>query len=311
MKPELQEAINSNETLRNIFANPFTTEKEKNRSARVALEKDINEQIESLKRVTTQRDLIQKEIDVLSAYHDWALKEPVVLQKNDCSRLHKLASDAEAGKVVLSDPAGKPKLGSVFCSDVFPKFKAFVIQNDWAAAFANATDYADGAFKLPYENCAFEFRINEHVVIILAMQQESDIEYMCFVECEGLWATSLGYNSHREHWLGFAKLAVETIRAACIALDAEVATHSVVRAPAKLNAKRVESGKLPLFDYRVISLARRDRVEPLTFEHGTHKSPRLHFRRGHWRHYENFKTWIKWTRVGNPDLGFIDKHYTL
>jgi hypothetical protein len=33
--------------------------------------------------------------------------------------------------------------------------------------------------------------------------------------------------------------------------------------------------------------------------------------RGHWRHYERHKTWIKWTLVGDPDLGFVDKHYRL
>jgi hypothetical protein len=40
-------------------------------------------------------------------------------------------------------------------------------------------------------------------------------------------------------------------------------------------------------------------------------SPRLHFRRGHHRHYENYKLWIKWQLVGNPDIGFIDKDYKL
>jgi hypothetical protein len=43
----------------------------------------------------------------------------------------------------------------------------------------------------------------------------------------------------------------------------------------------------------------------------THRSPRLHFRRRHWRHFVNHKTWIKWTLVGDPDLGFIDKDYRL
>ena len=44
---------------------------------------------------------------------------------------------------------------------------------------------------------------------------------------------------------------------------------------------------------------------------GTHRSPRLHFRRGHWRHYEDHKTWIRWQMVGNPDLGFVEKQYRL
>jgi hypothetical protein len=30
-----------------------------------------------------------------------------------------------------------------------------------------------------------------------------------------------------------------------------------------------------------------------------------------WRHFVSHKTWIKWTLVGDPDLGFIDKEYRL
>lgn len=37
----------------------------------------------------------------------------------------------------------------------------------------------------------------------------------------------------------------------------------------------------------------------------------MHFRRGHWRHYQDHRTWIKWCLVGDPDLGFVDKHYKL
>lgn len=33
--------------------------------------------------------------------------------------------------------------------------------------------------------------------------------------------------------------------------------------------------------------------------------------RGHWRRLSTFKTWVRWHLRGNPDLGFIDKKYTL
>jgi hypothetical protein len=38
---------------------------------------------------------------------------------------------------------------------------------------------------------------------------------------------------------------------------------------------------------------------------------RLHFRRGHFRHFDGWKTWVNWCLVGDPDLGFVDKHYKL
>lgn len=36
-----------------------------------------------------------------------------------------------------------------------------------------------------------------------------------------------------------------------------------------------------------------------------------HIDRAIWRRFETHKTWIKWTLVGDPDLGFIEKHYRL
>jgi hypothetical protein len=109
-------------------------------------------------------------------------------------------------------------------------------------------------------------------------------------------------------------LLLTNIKAACISLEAKVAEIEVVRAPHKLNAARERRGKLPISDYHIINLARRQQVEPLPLEHKLEahpRSPRLHFRRGHWRHFVNHKTWINWTLVGDPDLGFIDKHYRL
>jgi hypothetical protein len=46
----------------------------------------------------------------------------------------------------------------------------------------------------------------------------------------------------------------------------------------------------------------------------THESPRLHWRRGHWRVIHRFsefegRTWIRRCLVGNPDRGFVDKDY--
>jgi hypothetical protein len=93
-------------------------------------------------------------------------------------------------------------------------------------------------------------------------------------------------------------------------LDAEVAVHSVVRAPHALNVKRKNEGKIPIFDHHIVKLSDRHRASAKRFG-DTHKSPRLHFRRGHWRHFQTHKTWIKWMLVGDPELGFVDKEYRL
>ena len=108
------------------------------------------------------------------------------------------------------------------------------------------------------------------------------------------------------------KLAHEQIRAISIALDSEVAIKTLVRAPHKLNIEREKDGKPALLDYNVVMLNGSNRANYRPYRGaGTHRSPRLHFRRGHWRHYLEHKTWVRWTLVGNPELGFIDKEYRL
>jgi hypothetical protein len=128
-------------------------------------------------------------------------------------------------------------------------------------------------------------------------------------------ATFVQFGDYWVNVLGKTQLSVliwDQIRAICIALDAQVATAEVIRAPVNLNEKRAKAGKSPLSDYRVVDLARRHRIaNPAAGTAGTGTRKRLHFRRGHWRHYETTKTWVKWCLVGNPDLGFINKHYRL
>jgi hypothetical protein len=108
-----------------------------------------------------------------------------------------------------------------------------------------------------------------------------------------------------------ADMLLRQVRAACVGLDAKVIETEIVRAPEKLNKARVKRRRTPLYDYHVLDLTRRRRSATLPEESGTHASPRCHFRRGHWRHLAAFKSWIRWTLVGDPDLGFVDKHYKL
>lgn len=65
----------------------------------------------------------------------------------------------------------------------------------------------------------------------------------------------------------------------------------------------------------VVSLTRREHVLPRSraeFDPDREvRHVRMHFRRGHWRHYQEHRTWIKWMLVGDPDLGIIEKHYRL
>ena len=78
----------------------------------------------------------------------------------------------------------------------------------------------------------------------------------------------------------------------------------------RVKQKRASKGKPPLTDFHIVELNRRPRASSSVVG-TTDAKLRLHFRRGHWRHFDTHKTWINWTLVGNPDLGWIDKEYRI
>jgi hypothetical protein len=243
------------------------------------------------------------------------LKLSPIIEKNDCSRIHHLSAAMKADKVVVHDgkPLSEVPEANGFWTGDLKRFQPFVVQHDWAKAFEGATDYADGQIKLPYDDCIFEFRISGKTVAIFASQNLAEvIKVWPFVQFGEHWIISAEMASLDEAANGsdFFSLAAKEIRAICIALDAEVAVHSVVRAPHALNVKRKNEGKIPIFDHHIVKLSDRHRASAKRFG-DTHKSPRLHFRRGHWRHFQTHKTWIKWMLVGDPELGFVDKEYRL
>lgn len=265
---------------------------------------------------------LREQVDALKALEPWASRERFQLERNDCSRLHKLVEAHAAGKVINGDTKlPLPMDHAAWLEEAKP----FVVQHDWAAAFANAEEYKGTAddFILPYQLSAFEFRMSGRTVIVVSFQPDPEVvaasphhlpagvrtPSLPYVECErGFWFCG-GQGAQQSPAMIFAW---EQIRAICIALDAEVATHDLVRAPDAVNAKRGKAGKLPLYDYHVVKLRGRITRQQHPYSgSGTHRSPRLHFRRGHWRHYDTHRTWIRWMLVGNPELGFIDKSYRL
>lgn len=203
----------------------------------------------------------------------------------------------------------------------------FVVQHDWAAAFAKAQDFADGEYRVPYREAIYEFRISG-ARVIACVATEDDLPKSCIlnVKTPQGWIIAGFYTMDHGRWTPARVFAQQKrqiaerimavcgaqIRAIAIALDAEVAETTVVRAPHRLNMKRERKGRLPLFDFHVIDLSHRKRYVPLPQDPNREvHQRRLHFVRGHWRHYDNHKTWIRWHLRGNPDLGFIDKEYRL
>lgn len=214
---------------------------------------------------------------------------------------------------------GEPKVHEMF----FARAQMLVIEHDWAGAMAKAD--LDAEFRLPYDYVAFEMKIGGRPIVAEAMtNDDGEVTFCPNVKGPLGWLVPGFATWKNGRWMigntgkpvsGFEAFDVlalyigDQLRACCIALDAEVATTTAVRAHHRSNQPRGQATALR--SYHVVSLARRTRAIPLSEPESTGQHRRMHFRRGHWRHYESHKTWIKWMLVGDPDLGFVDKHYKL
>jgi hypothetical protein len=270
---------------------------------------------------------------IMAEFADWQ-NNGLRLEKRTSSSLHHLLDALRAKEVrlpffELTIPGTAASLDDIRTWDISEgdgdQIQSFVIQHDWASAFAKAVDFAGADLKLPFPSVCFEFRISGKNVCAL-VNEEADDSKILAICVEGKRGWAVPQHMYRKiadgPWLApegkpdrfelIKDLIIGQIRAICISLDAEVSTTELIRAPLKLNRSRQKRGRTALADFHIVRLAHRHRALPLpdkAAEPGTRK--RLHFRRGHWRHFNNHKTWIRWTLVGDPDLGFIDKHYRL
>lgn len=77
----------------------------------------------------------------------------------------------------------------------------------------------------------------------------------------------------------------------------------------KNHAKRIRQGKVPLFDWRTVV------IQPIKPSReslgGTHASPRLHDRRGHWRFIKKSqkRVWVRDCKVGDASKGVVFHDY--
>lgn len=213
--------------------------------------------------------------------------------------------------------------------EVFEDAEIFRVEHDWFKAIRKAGEFDGGSFRLPYETSVFEFQVSRKAVVAMCVNYGSDAtenEIVMQLAVESFFGWALSHNLYRnnggrwevmqggasikedkmEH---LVELIGNQIRAACIALDAEVAATTLVREGHE--GKGREAKAHPAYEFYTISIASRTRAEALQ-SHGASKgTKRLHFRRGHWRHFTASKTWVRWCLVGNPELGFIDKQYRL
>ncbi len=248
--------------------------------------------------------------------NEWV--KQLTLQRASGSRFHKALFALQQ-----SDVLHHPGFDLATAIDYYRRildheYQVFVVEHDWAGAFEGSGEFdalpEKFDFRMPYPDCCFEFQLNGKRLCFLMrlVEGEDGPAYSAAAVVE----TSQGWMAAKLKepiFADLADLAFKQVRAICIGLDCEVAEIETIRAPFKLNKAPERRGRPLIADYHIIKLARRSRPKPLPAqdEKEERRHVRLHFRRGHWRHFEHHKTWINWTLVGDPDLGFIDKHYRL
>lgn len=263
------------------------------------LRRELDEIKQYHRSLEERSDLLKRHVSVLKELTSWleSLDEKPSYTAVESSAWHRLA---EAGSAdLLIGPTHGAQL------DTTDAPRIVLISHNWSMA-VNATDGDE--WRLPFPRTAFEFKMSGRRCIALGTQADGDPtpKFIAIYQVGDAFVWS------RIEMEQIDEAAARLIRGACIALDAEVVTADIVRAPSKLNASRLKRGAPPVQDFYVLNIARRNRAAALAIDGSTdQRKVRLHFRRGHWRHYETHKTWIRWTLVGDPDLGFLDKHYRL
>lgn len=255
------------------------------------------------------------------------------LESPQVSTMDRFLSSLVAGGKADPDLAGSP-------AERVLETQSLLVQHDWLRLVRPSPEFAAGEWRLPYDTCCFEFKISGarvnclifnvpggRMFMAVAARLPKDVRRRAKIEIGWIFNQDLvEVTTSGWHWRTDAVDAYDDparilvdmlysqIKACSIVLDAEVAVTTPLRKPHHANAPRRTLPPLPETAYHVVSLSRRmSRAEPLPADPGAEprRSPRMHFVRGHWRHYPAHKTWIKWMLRGDPDLGFIDKEYRL
>lgn len=295
-----------------------------NKEKRVLIEKlraemllEISGHDRKLKSLREEQRALTERSDVLGDLATWSAESGLKIERPDGPSFRKLRKAVAEGRTAYlgKDPiAIAPAMD--FEKEVFRHAEILVIEHNWAAAF-NGANVENASIRLPYDVCAFEFKFAGRAVIAFAIHADADIVFSPAICCGDAWVMTdfvlpLDFDPLDERTSSMIELLAEVseqIKAACIALDAEVAEATTVR---EAHSGSGSGSTQPLKAHHIVSLAnRRARLAPLSRGDASGRRVRLHFRRGHWRHFETHKTWIKWMLVGDPDLGFVEKEYRL
>lgn len=105
------------------------------------------------------------------------------------------------------------------------------------------------------------------------------------------------------------RTALQHVEDFLLSLKTDQTAYKPTARPSFINSKRAAKGKGPvLFDWHTVTI--KPTPAKADSQGGTHASPRLHDRRGHWRTYPSGKRgWVKNCKVGDASKGVVFKDY--
>ena len=179
------------------------------------------------------------------------------------------------------------------------------------------------ASRLAFPRCAFACTEDGDPRVLLMTQiNETSVHFTGLASHRGQWFevrpitiiydAAAGYSGEGKG-VTSEQLRVALVNVAyCARLLDQGASAFVIDAQrCHINTARAKKGKGPLkFTWHTVTIG--PRIDPQGSKGGTHASPRLHDRRGHWRTTASGKrVWVRDCKVGDASKGVVFKDYKI
>lgn len=182
---------------------------------------------------------------------------------------------------------------------------------------------------LPFENCWFEFTQSDKNkqyqlnVFVHVVVDKGVTNAFIYVEnktiCGLTYVGSCRIPDLRQGYVvvydnsseRIIDLCIGCVRNFCSALNCSNVEKKKNVIDKKINDKRIKNGKLPIVEFYTLQI-KKEFYDKNLHAKGSHASPRVHLRRGHFRRtFDGKCIWVQPCIVGDKDKGMINKDYRL
>lgn len=179
------------------------------------------------------------------------------------------------------------------------------------------------ASRMAFPQCAFAYTEDgDPGVLLMTQHGEGSVLVTGLASHQGQWFEvkpitivydpAAGYSGEGEN-VTSEQLRVALVNVAYCArlLDQGASGFAIDAKRCHINTTRAKKGKGPLkFTWHTVTIG--PKAEPQDSKGGTHASPRMHDRRGHWRTTPSGKrVWVRDCKVGDASKGIVFKDYKI